>query len=102
MGGIVPPLGMREGTPHPFHTFIIDTVEPPTKSQGYEHLVYVTDQYSKYVIAWPTRDVQASSLVRQFHERIIYVYGAPCRLLSDSGSAFASALFAEMCKLFRC
>ena len=100
IGNIVPPLAMRKVTPHPFHTLIIDTVGPLPKSQGYKHLVYVMDQCSKYVIAWPTRDVQASSLVRQFHERIICVYGAPHRLLSDNGSAFDGALFEEMCKLY--
>ena len=90
-GNIVPPLAMTEVTPHPFHNLIIDTVGPLRKSQGYKHFVCVTDQYSKYIITWPTRDVHASSLVRQLHERIICVYGAPRRLLSDYGSAFASS-----------
>ena len=60
MENIVPPVVVREDIPHPFHMLIIDTVGPLPQSQGYEHLVCVTDQYNKYVIAWPTRDVQAS------------------------------------------
>ena len=99
-GAIVPPLQTREVTPHPFHTLIIDTVGPLPKSQGYEHLVCVTDQYSKYVIAWPVRDLTATSLIKKFHEKIICVYGAPRRLVSDNGSAFASSLFEELCKLY--
>ena len=99
-GGIVPPLQMREVTPHAFHTLVIDTVGPLTKSQGYEHLVCVMDQYSKYVIAWPIRDVTAATIVKKLHEKVICVYGAPRRIVSDNGPAFASALFAELCKLY--
>ena len=69
-GAIEPALPIAEVTPHPFHMLIIDTVGPLPKSQGYEHLLCMTDQYSKYIFAWPTRDVQASSLVRQFHKRM--------------------------------
>ena len=99
-GAIVPPLTMREITPHPFHTLVIDTVGPLPKSSGFEHLVCVTDQYSKFVIAWPVRNLTAISLVRKFHEKIICVWGAPRRLVSDNGSAFASALFEELCKMY--
>ena len=45
-------------------SLIVDTVGNLTKSQGYKHLVCVTDQYGKYIIAWPPRDEQASSQVR--------------------------------------
>ena len=99
-GAIVPPLAMREVTPHAFHTLIIDTVGPLPKSKGCEHLVCVTDQYSKYVMAWPITDLTASSIVKKFHEKIVCVYGAPRRIVSDNGPAFASALFEELCKLY--
>ena len=56
-------------------------------------IVPITVQYSKYVITWPARDLQASSLVRKFHKQVICVYGTPRKLVSDNGSAFASALF---------
>ncbi len=100
-GNIVPPLALREVTPSPFSTLVVDTVGPIPKSQhGYEHLVCVTDQYSKYVICWPTRNLTASTLANQFHEKVICVYGAPRRLVSDNGPAFASNLFAELMKLY--
>ena len=99
-GAIVLPLAMQEVTPHPFHTLITDMMGPLLKSQGYEHLVCITDQYNKYVITWPARVLQARFLVRKFHEKVICVYGAPRGLVSDNGSAFASA-FEELCKFSR-
>ena len=72
-GAIIPILAMQEVTPHPFHTLRIDRAGPLPESQEYKHLVSITDQYSKYIITWPARDLQASSLVRKCNEKVICV-----------------------------
>ena len=57
---IRPPLIIRDPAPGPFHTMTIDTVGPlPRTRNGNKHLVCVTDQYSRYVIAWPSPDMTA-------------------------------------------
>ena len=95
------PLTLRDPAPGPFHTLFIDTVGPLPRTQGgYHHIVCVTDQYSRYITAWPSTDVTAKSIARKFYEKIICVHGAPKRLLSDNGSAFISALFKELCECF--
>ena len=99
---IRPPLIIRDPAPGPFHTMTIDTVGPlPRTRNGNKHLVCVTDQYSRYVIAWPSTDVTAKSIAEKFYEKVICVYGAPKRLLSDNGSAFISQLFQELCSTFK-
>jgi len=60
----------------------------------------VTDQYSRYVIAWPTTDISAKTIASQFYAKVICIYGAPKRLLSDNGSAFVGQIFKELCSEF--
>ena len=100
-GYMIPPLTLRKPAPGPFHSVFIDTVGPLPKSQGvYEHLVCVTDQYSRYMVAWPQKNLKAGLLARKFYEKIICVYGAPKVLLSDNGSSLVSSLFEELCNMF--
>ena len=96
-----PPLTIRDPAPGPFHTLFIDTVGPlPRTQRSNKHLMCVTDQYSRYVIAWPTPDITAKSIAQKFYEKVICVHGCPKRLLSDNGSAFISDLFKELCSLY--
>ena len=99
-GNLIPPLTLRQPSPGPFHTVFIDTVGPLPKSQGYEHMVCVTDQYSRYIIAWPTVSIKAGTLAQRFYEKIICVYGTPKVLLSDNGTSLVSTLFEELCSMF--
>ena len=98
---IKPPLTLRDPAPGPFHTLFIDTLGPLRRTQhANKHLVVVTDQYSRYVIAWPSPDIQAKTIAKKFYEKVICVHGAPKRLLSDNGSGFISELFQELCATF--
>ena len=96
-----PPLTLRDPAPGPFHTLFMDTVGPlPRTQNGHKHLVCVTDQYSRYIIVWPTADITAKSIAKKFYEKVICIHGCPKRLLSDNGSAFVSDLFQELCSLY--
>ena len=98
---IVSPLALREQAPAPFDTLVMDTVGPLTKSYGCLHLVCFTDQYSKFIIAWPTKSITAKAIALKFHEKIICVFGAPRRLVSDRGSGFKAQLFEALCKRYK-
>ena len=95
------PLTIRDPAPSAFHTLIIDTVGPLVRTpRNNKHIVVVTDLYSRYVIAWPTPDITAKTIAAQFYHKVICVYGAPKRLLSDNGSSFVGAIFKELCTQF--
>ena len=95
------PLTIRDPAPSAFHTMIIDTVGPLVRTpRNNKHIVVVTDQYSRYVIAWPTPDITAKTIAAQFYQKVICIYGAPKRLLSDNGSSFVGAIFKELCTQF--
>ena len=95
------PLTIRDPAPGAFHTLYVDSVGPLVPTQrGNKHLVVVTDQYSRYVIAWPSRDVSAKTIAAQFYQKVICIYGAPKRLVSDNGAAFVGHIFKDLCSQF--
>ena len=97
---IRPELTIREPVAAPFHTVFIDTVGPlPRTASGHKHMVCVTDQYSRYVITWATNDITAKSIATKFYEKVVCIYGAPSRLLSDNGKSFTGSIFKELCRI---
>lgn len=62
----------------------------------------MTDLFSKYAIAVPTKDQSATTTARAVWTHLFQVFGCPEQILSDRGGAFESALFTELCKLYGC
>jgi len=98
---LIMPLTIRHPSPAPYHSMFIDCLGPLVKTaRNHKYLVVVTDQYSRYVIAWPSPDITAKTIAAQFYQKVICVYGAPKRLLSDNGSSFIGQVFKELCTQF--
>ena len=96
-----PPLTLRDQAPAPFHTLFWDTVGPlPVSKSKNCHLVCVTDLCTKYVIAWPTQDITATTLAKQFHDKVICQFGCPSVLISDNGKSFTSKFMEALAKSF--
>jgi len=96
---IVPPMTEREVVGEAFDTVVIDTTGPFHKSRGYKHIVCVIDQYSRWVIAWPTKAIDAYSIVLDFNKHVVCKFGTPRRVLCDNGPCFASQMFKAQCNL---
>lgn len=60
----------------------------------------VTDVFSKFTQAYPTKDQRASTVARILTERLFYVYGVPTRIHSDQGRNFEGELFKHLCHLY--
>ena len=58
----------------------------------------MTDQYSSYVVAWPTYNIATKTIATQFYHKVFY--GTPRRILSDYGAAFAAELSTDLFNLF--
>lgn len=67
---------------------------------GKEQVLIMTDVFSKFTQAVPTRDQRASTvasvLVREWFVR----YGVPARLHSDQGRSFESTIIYQLCELY--
>jgi len=94
---IVPEMTEREIVDGAFQTLVIDAVGPLAPSRGFKHIVCVTDQYSRWCIAWPTASIDAESVMQDFNKHVICKFGAPKTLLCDNGPCFAAKIFKAMC-----
>ena len=68
--------------------------------QGYENVLVITDAFTKFTIAVPTRNQTAYTVARVLVDRWFSCFGIPERLHSDQGRNFESDIVAELCRFF--
>ena len=66
---------------------------------GYENILVVTDSFTKYAWAFPTRNQKATTVAKLLWEKVLMNYGFLQRLHSDQGKDFDSRLIKELCKV---
>uniref|UniRef100_A0A674NXW1 Gypsy retrotransposon integrase-like protein 1 n=1 Tax=Takifugu rubripes TaxID=31033 RepID=A0A674NXW1_TAKRU len=79
----------------PFEYLIADCVGPLPKSK-----TVMTDVFSKFTVAVPTRDQRAVTVAQVLVTEWFYKYGVPSRLHSDQGRSFESGLISQLCALY--
>uniref|UniRef100_A0A8C6TU90 Gypsy retrotransposon integrase-like protein 1 n=1 Tax=Neogobius melanostomus TaxID=47308 RepID=A0A8C6TU90_9GOBI len=75
------------------------TVLEPSQN-GMENVLVMTDVFSKYTQAVPTRDQRASTVAKVLVMEWFYRYGVPARIHSDQGRNFESSLIQQLCELY--
>ncbi|XP_076847994.1 uncharacterized protein LOC143493459 [Brachyhypopomus gauderio] len=84
----------------PNETVAIDfTVLEPTTG-GVENVLVITDVFSKYSIAVPTRDQRAPTVAQVLITEWFYRFGIPSRLHSDQGRCFEGILIQQLCSMY--
>ena len=63
-------------------------------------VLVITDHFTRYSLAFVTKDQKATTVAKILYEKFIAIFGAPARLLSDQGANFSSAVVSELCKTF--
>ncbi|KAL7870478.1 hypothetical protein SRHO_G00079750 [Serrasalmus rhombeus] len=71
----------------------------PSRS-GCENVLVLTDVFSKYTLAIPTRDQQAATVAQVLVNEWFYKFGVPARIHSDQGRCFEASLLRQLCNLY--
>ena len=84
----------------PLEVLAIDftVLEPAT--DGRENVLVMTDVFTKFTHAVPTKDQRASTTAKVLLREWFFKYGVPLRIHSDQGRSFENALITELCKLY--
>ena len=80
----------------PMELVCIDFLSLEPDSSGYGNILVVTDNFSRYAQAYPTKDQRAITVAKVLVERFFVHYGLPARIHSDQGRDFESRLIKEL------
>ena len=94
-----PPTGHLTAS-RPLEVVALDFSLLERSRDGFEQVLVVTDVFTKYTQAFPTRDQKAHTVARVLVERWFYQVGVPERLHSDQGRNFESELLRQLCQLY--
>lgn len=83
----------------PLDLVCIDFLSIEPDSKGIAHVLVVTDHYTRYAQAFPTRDQKALTVAKVLFEKFFVHYGLPARIHSDQGRDFESQLIKELLTL---
>lgn len=87
---------------YPFEILAMDYLSLGRVSDSHPNILVITDVFSRYAFAVPTRDQSALTTAKALWKNVIQVFGCPERIHSDQGGAFESELMQELCQLYGC
>ena len=80
----------------PMEIVCLDFLSIERSKRGFEKVLVITDHFSRYAQAIPTRNETAQ---RVLFDHFIVHNGFPARIHSDQGANFESNLIKELCKI---
>ena len=84
----------------PMERVHLDILGPlPRTEQGYEYVMVMVDQFTKWVEVAPLTSQTAEETARAAVETFFSRFGYPFEIFTDQGRNFESRLFAGMCKM---
>lgn len=83
----------------PLDLVCIDFLQIEPDSKGITNVLIVTDHFTRYAQAFPTKDQKAITVAKVLWEKYFVHYGLPARIHSDQGRDFESRLVKEFLTL---
>lgn len=93
---------MNVTTTYPLLLVCMNFLSLEPSKVGYSNILVITDHFSKYALAIPTKNQTARTTADILYNDFILHYGIPTRLHSDQGPTFESQVVKELCKLMNC
>ena len=63
----------------------VDLTEPHPSAGGFTYICTCICAFTKYVVAWPIKDKEATTVAKGLVERVILNLGTPYSILTDNG-----------------
>ena len=86
-------------TTYPLELVCLDFLSLETAKGGFGNVLVVTDHFTKFAMAIPTKNQTAKTTADSFYNQFIIHYGIPTRIHSDQGANFESDIIKELCKI---
>lgn len=86
-------------TTQPLELVCMDYLTLESSKGGFQHILVITDHFTKYSQAIPTRNQTAKTTAEALFNNYIVHYGFPFRLHSDQGANFESQIIRELCQI---
>ena len=89
---------VRIQTKQPLELVCMDFLTLEACKGGFEHVLVITDHYTRYAIAVPTKNQTAKTAASAFFNNFIVHYGFHKRIHSGQGQCFEGKLIKECCQ----
>ncbi|XP_072767936.1 uncharacterized protein [Nerophis lumbriciformis] len=86
-------------TSRPMQLVCMDYLSLEPDSHNTKDILVITDHFTKYAVAIPTKDQKATTVAKCLWEQFLVHYGFPERLHSDQGRDFESHTIKELCAI---
>lgn len=84
---------------YPLELVCMDFLSLESSKGGYSNILVITDHFTKFSIAIPTKNQTARTTAEAIYNNLILTYGIPTRLHSDQGANFEADIIKELCQL---
>ena len=86
-------------TTYPLELVCMDFLTLELSKGGIGNILVITDHFTKYALAIPTRDQTAKTTAEALYNNFILHYGIPIKLQSDQGATIKSQIIKELCQI---
>ena len=86
-------------TTRPLELVCMDFVSLEMSKGGFQNILVITDHFTKYALAFPTRNQEAKTVAKILVDQFVVHYGIPERVHSDQGASFEGKIIKHLCQL---